>query len=228
MNTTHIRATRIRATRIGANRRRGFTLLELMLALTLTAVAAGIASTTLVAARRTSDVVTDHQRHTEADARLRVLLTDMLRHAPNAAMADEPLLSVRPTLTETDAGAALTFLSRGVRAPYGTGPIWTVSLQVIGDSLVLEAMPAPHENTAPAASAIRVALGGVHRLDVRLLAPATALDGARWRADWPLAASRPAAIAIQWAADSARATTLPPLVVALDPLQSESREGESR
>ncbi len=192
-----------------AAHRAGFTLIEVIVALTLTAIAATIAGSAVSAARRTEQVVQTHRTGDAADLRLRALLTDMLRRAPPAALADAPLLDVH----DADETAVLGFLSRGVQAPFGTGPIWQVTVRRDGDSLRVDAVPLRDTGTPP----LKVALGGITEFSVRALEPATALDAARWRADWPLATARPAAIALHWSrAGGSRA----PLVVPLDPLQA--------
>ena len=98
--------------------RSGFTLVELMVALTLTAIAAGVAGGTMMAARRTGERVEAHKQENEAEVRLRAVLTDMLRHAPPGDAATEPLLQLR---RDAD-GLVLEFLTTGVQAPLGTGP----------------------------------------------------------------------------------------------------------
>ncbi len=189
--------------------RLGFTLIELMVALTLTGIAAAIASTAVGAARRTEAVVQDHRLHAEADLRLRAMLQDMLRHAPPASMVDAPLVEI--------AGArdaqTLTFLSRGVVAPFGTGAVWRVTVRQESDSLVVDAECVSRAAAAP----IRMRLPGVTSFSVRVLESATQLDGVRWRDDWPVASARPAAIALTW---STRVGERVPLVVAMNALQA--------
>jgi prepilin-type N-terminal cleavage/methylation domain-containing protein len=192
--------------------RHGFTLIELVIALTLTAIAATIAGTAVSAARRTEEVVQAHRIGDEADLRLRALLQDMLRHAPAAAQADAPLLS----LSGPENAATLVFLSRGVQAPFGTGPIWQVRVWRDADSLRVEAAPTRTTGDAP----LRMAIGGVSSLQVEALEPATALDGARWRRDWSVATARPAALSLTWTRGR---SALAPLVVALDPLPGGAR-----
>lgn len=190
--------------------RRGFTLLELMLALTLTAIAAGVAGTALFTARRASESVRAQRAQGESELRFRAALRDLLRHAPDAAQVDVPLLQVQSS-TE---GARLEFLSTGVRPPFGTGTVWRVILTSDSTGLLLRAMPlraeepeVPVEYRVPGATALQV--------EVMEGAGDEPTRGA-WRTDWPVPQMRPAAISLQWrAADRTEAT---PMVVRLAPL----------
>jgi prepilin-type N-terminal cleavage/methylation domain-containing protein len=188
--------------------RRGFTLLELMLALTLTAIAASVAGASIVAARRTGERVDAHKADGEAEARLRAVLTDMLRHPPAADRTSEPLLQ----LQRNETGSILTFLTTGVQLPLGTGPVWRATLMIDSNGLRLDAAP-----VAGGARGIPITmqLPGVRTLDVDVLEVARAGDLAQWRSDWPLAQTRPAAIALRWQRATETAT---PLVTVLDPL----------
>jgi hypothetical protein len=168
-------------------------------------------------------------------------LVDMLRHAPPATVVGretdmrdgldldsrddragrresgrEALLRITPTAH----GQQLVFLSRGVEAPYGTGPVWEVTVDSDGDSLRLEAVPLDARETAARGGAARATLRAsvprIGQLDVAVLEPATALGGVRWRRDWPLAQSRPAAVSLTWRSGGPAV----PLVVALDALSA--------
>ena len=191
--------------------RRGFTLLELLIALVLTALAVTLAASAVRAATSVRDRVGTHRDTTEALARLQALLTDMLRHAPAADLVDEPLLRVLPG---ADGQPALTFVSQGVRPPFGTGAPWRVTLHTTADGLVLDAIPL---GRTPDGTVLRAVVPGMRAVAIQLLEGASARDGAQWRSDWPLAASRPAAVAITLG-DGSRT----PLVVSLDPLQELS------
>lgn len=188
--------------------RRGFTLLELMLALTLTAIAAGVAGASIVAARRTGERVDAHKADGEAEARLRAVLTDMLRHAPAADRTSEPLLQ----LQRGETGTVLTFLTTGVQLPLGTGPVWRATLMVDNSGLRLDAAPV---RGGVGGVPITMQLPGIHTLEVDVLEAARAGELAQWRSDWPLAQTRPTAIAVRWQRSAETAT---PLVTALDPL----------
>lgn len=189
-------------------RRPGFTLLELLIALVLTAVAVTIASLALRTAVTARDRVAEHRDTLERESRLRAMLTDMLRHAPSAASVDEPLLRVWRTPA---GGVQLVFLSKGVRAPFGTGPTWRVTLTESGEGLALDATPISVDGDV---TALHTLVPGIRALSVRLLEQAGGITSARWRDDWPLERARPAMIALGFGSDR----TQPPLVVALDPL----------
>ncbi|WP_337171193.1 prepilin-type N-terminal cleavage/methylation domain-containing protein [Gemmatimonas aurantiaca] len=188
------------------NRRSGFTLLEVAIALSLTAMAAGVAAGALWAARRTSEVQSRFATEEATGMRWRALLTDMLRHAPSAERVNEPLL----TLRETEYGPELRFLSQGVVEPFGTGAIWAVVVREDRLGVLLEAEPLgipsatmPDGTHTPALLA-RVPASGA--LQIELLEAAVGGAGvrngvdnnARWRTDWPLAQMRPSAITIRW------------------------------
>ena len=189
-------------------RRTGFTLLEVLLAILLTAVAVATASLALRTAVIARDRVSEHRDTLERESRLRVMLTDMLRHAPSASAVDEPLLRVS---RDANGGVQLVFLSKGVRAPFGTGPTWRVTLTETGAGLALDATPI---GVGADETALHTVVSGIEALTVQLLEQAGGIGGPRWRNDWPLERARPAMIAIGFGNDGAQ----PPIVVALDPL----------
>ena len=187
---------------------RGFTLLELMIALTLTAVALAIASSAIGAAWNARDVVASHRERLEQETRVREALADMLRHAPHAEFASEALLRI---VNAQNGPVQLTFLSQGVRAPYGSGPIWRVVLTSGPDGMSLDAEPvgATRDGTQ-----LHSRVPSLSLLRIQALESATHTESARWRDDWPLERARPAMIAIRFDDESAH----PPLIVKLDPL----------
>ncbi len=216
MRTSRSRSSRSGRRRIG-RRRAGFTLLELIVALVLTAVAVTIAGSALRTASTAGERVAQHRATLERDARLRTMLTDMLRHAPSAESVDEPLLSIVPAAgTSTRTTSQLVFLTKGVRAPFGTGSTWRVVLGVTDEGLVLEAAPIGSTRDA---SMLRAVQPGVTAMSVRVLeqsVPGAGGRSAAWRSDWPLAQARPAMIAL----DFDGTDDLPPLILALDPLST--------
>lgn len=173
----------------------GFTLLEVMLALTLTAVAATVAGAALQAARQASTRVAEFGSRTEPAQQLHDALHDLLRHAPPAEQVDEALFAVRrgPT-TDT-----LVFLSRGVQQPFGTGAAWRVLMYSDSVGLTLRAEPV-YESAAPVEGRPAVAwhVPGASELSVAL----ATFEGSAlaWRREWPLQRARPAGVRFSWRA----------------------------
>jgi len=195
------------------SRRRGFTLLELVVALTLTGIAAALAATALSAVRGARESQLRAGARIQAEAQLRSLLIDMLRHAPTASAIDAPLLE----LATTPDGPRLEFVSTGVREPYGVGDIWRVVVRRVGDSLQLRAEPLRETSSqAPLA----VTLPNVTALAIEVQDVVRRGEVAPWRTDWPLRQQRPGAIRLQWRAGGAAIAEASPLLVALSPLEA--------
>lgn len=190
-------------------RRHGFTVLELLVALTLTAVALTLTGTALSAARSTEAAIDRSRSSTLPSAQARELLTDLLRHLPRPDEVDGPLL----TLVSGDRTPALTFLSRGLDAPLGTGPIWSIRLSQRGDSVVIEAAPlragadvVPRRLLIPHAAALEI--------DALVALPGGEVER---RPDWSSPVQRPTALGIRWGHGADRVTGTA-LLVSLDPL----------
>jgi len=202
--------------------RGGFTLIEVIIAITLTAMVLGIATAALSAATMARTTVLAHQSAGETESRLRVLLTDMLQHAPPTDAVSEPLL----TITRDANGTSLVFLSTGVLEPFGTGPVWRVRVALGDSGLVLDAASI----SDGAGRAIHATAPSVRAFDVRALESARAGEAARWRHDWPVENARPQLIALDFSdgagdrPESSAARVAPhamrniPLVVTLSPL----------
>ena len=191
--------------------RRAFTLLEVITAITLTAMVLGVAGAALGTASSTRTTILSHQRTLEAESRLRSTLTDMLRHAPLSESVAEPLLRVERM---PGGDVRLVFLSTGVQEPFGTGPIWRVTISLADDGLTMDAVAVGRgRNDAH----LRSTVAGIDSLDVDVLEPTRAGDPARWRRDWPLERSRPALVRLRFGTSP---TAAPPLVVALAPLEA--------
>jgi prepilin-type N-terminal cleavage/methylation domain-containing protein len=191
--------------------RRAFTLLEVMVALTVTALALTSAGVAVGAARSTAARVARHTQHTEADGRVRTLLTDMLRHAPSADQIDGALLEI----DGTGRAPVLRFVSTGVRAPFGTGPLWQVELSLADSVLTVRATPLSRGATD---QPLVATLSPVNMFAVRTLTHSSGTDAAAWRTDWPLAQDRPRAVELQWR--YAGASVAAPLRVVLSPLEA--------
>jgi general secretion pathway protein J len=192
--------------------RRGFTLVEVMVALTVAGMAFSAAGFAISAARSTAARVTRHEQRVEADSRFRALLTDWLRHAPPPELVDGALL----TIDRAGATPVLQFVTAGLDQPLGTGALWRVELSLRDTVLSARAIPLRED----AREATRVAplvatLSPVEAFDVRVLEHATGAEAVAWRADWPLAQDRPRAVEVTWRWAGAPVT---PLRVLLAPL----------
>lgn len=191
--------------------RRAFTLIEVIVAIAVTALALSTAGFAIGAARSTAARVADHTRRTEADGRLRSLLSDMLRHAPSAEQVDGALLRI-----DRDAAVpVLRFISSGVREPFGSETLWNVELTLIDSVLALRAEP---RSSGSVDQPLVATLYPVYGFDVRALEHSGGIDAARWRTDWPLAQDRPRAIELAWQVSGT--PEIAPLRVLLAPLEA--------
>lgn len=166
-------------------RRRGFTLVEVMVALTITALVASVAWTSLAAGIETGDRMRDAREGSEAEATVRTLLVDALRHAVAGTSGSDSVfvLDVGP-----HAGPArLAFQSRGIVPPLGGSATWSVVVETTSQGLVVAAVPL-HGDAAP----VRAMLPSVRGL---LVATASRQSPDEWRSHWP-AGDTPGRIAL--------------------------------
>ena len=167
--------------------------MELMIALTITALIATLAAAALHAGMDVRARVQEHRMTVDAEARAASWLGVMLRHPPAASAVDEAMFAITHG---SDGNAAVTFLSQGVETPAGTGTIWRVSLTVRRDGLHITAAPT---GVARARVPLETVLPHVRQLDVEALETAGQTGGAgsfTWRADWPVLRSMPSAVRI--------------------------------
>ena len=198
--------------RTARSRHAAFTLIEVIIAVVITALVLGVAAGALSAATTARARVLEHQTTLESESRFRAMLTDMLQHAPTAEGVDEPMVRIGRS-----AGLApsLTFLSTGVREPFGTGRPWRVTVSLQDAGVTLDAVALGPDDHAT----LHSVLPDLTDLEVRVLEAARAGEVAAWRDDWPLARSRPAAVELRFT--SARATSpTAPLIVSLAPLEA--------
>ena len=197
----------------GATRRSGFTLIEVITAIALTAIVTAIASAAVASASDARATTLRHQLTLDAESRFRVLLTDMLRHAPAADAVNEPLLRIDADGSASAAGSArLVFLSQGVTQPFGTGRIWRVTVQSSADGVELTAEAI---GRGDALLPLRATLPHIRALRIAVLEAAT--NGVvQWRQDWPVERTRPRLVRLRFGDDDAPAAA--PLVVELSPL----------
>lgn len=204
--------------------RAGFTLMEVITALTVTALVATLAAASLRAGMDVRERVQTHRTTTEAEARATAWIGTMLRHAPTPSAVDEPLLRISQGAFRAAGGEstdALTFLSQGVEAPIGSGQIWRVSLAVQNDGLHLIAAPVnSSSNRIPLETVLPHVTGLlVEALDVRGGPGNTAV----WRRDWPVLRTMPTALRLTIALRSGEPRE--PLVFDLAPLANAASVG---
>lgn len=179
----------------GRRPRQGFTLIEVIIALTITALVATLAAAALHAGMDVRERVQTHRLTVDAEARAASWLGVMLRHPPTASAVDETMFAITRA---NDGNASATFLSQGVETPAGTGTIWRVSLFVGVGGLHIRAVP-----TGPARARVplETVLPHVTQLDVEALetvgvSAGTGAGATAWRADWPVLRSMPSAVRI--------------------------------
>lgn len=195
------------------HRRSGFTLIEVILAIALTALSIGVAASALTTATNVRERVLQHRETLEQNVRFRTTLIDMLRHAPNADAIDEPLMRVSQA---ADGGVQLVFLSTGVRAPYGIGDAWRVTVTGTSSGVTLDAVPVVSPTNGPVLHTVfRPTVTEGRVLHVRFLEPASNRNAPRWRDDWPLERTRPSAVSLRFSDNVTSAL----LLVELNPLQ---------
>ncbi len=196
-------------------RRGGFTLIEVITAIALTAIVTAIASAAVASASDARATTLRHQVTVDAESRFRVLLADMLRHAPAADAVDEPLLRISahsdPSGTSRD--MQLVFLSQGVSQPFGTGRIWRVTVRSGAHGVELDAEAIGRGDALIPLHAVLP-----HRRGMRVAVLEAATNGAvQWREDWPVERTRPALLKLTFEGDVGERSA-PPLIVDLSPL----------
>lgn len=179
--------------------RKAFTLIEVIVALVLTGLVALLAYGSAQAGFDTADRLDDYRQGTESEALMRGMLSDALRHVADAPAGGPASFRVERASRSSD---ALAFVTRGVTAPHGAGPLWMMTVRSSPRGLWLHAEPL--EDTAAAdIDAFASELTGI---SVRALND----DGA-WVREWTTGQRTPAAIEISF---SGLRSPVPTLLVA--------------
>lgn len=155
--------------------RRGFTLVEVMVALTITALVASLAWTSLAAGVETGDRLRGARESGEAESALRTLLVDALRHAVAGTPGADNTFVLERGARSGD--LRLAFRSRGIDRPLGGSATWDVEVRASEAGLALEAVPVD-AGRAP----VRAVLAHVRGVAV---AVAARYAPDEWRSDWP-------------------------------------------
>jgi prepilin-type N-terminal cleavage/methylation domain-containing protein len=167
-------------------KRRGFTLLELMIALVVGSTVVLLAYATLRGGVDTQDRVTRVKDEQETMTVLRAMLSDGMRHA---AVTDGD--AVRLASDVDGQARSLHFTSRGIDLPHGASAAWRVVLYSDSTAVLLDAEPISRTNTN---QPLRLRAPAARAFAVRFLAPTET----EWRDRWEDSTRLPSAVEIQF------------------------------
>jgi prepilin-type N-terminal cleavage/methylation domain-containing protein len=189
--------------------RRAFTLVEVIVALTIAGLIALAARAAIVGGLDTQERLARHTAAGEADARFRALLIDGFRHMADAPAPGLQPFTLRDTVHNDVPGHVAEFYSRGFAHPAGTGQTVLVRVAPSPEGLTLS-VEAPDGSLL-----LRGTLTDVAAMRVRARAP-----GGDWVAMWPRTLQLPTAVEIAFTPAQTRAAAPLTMIVAtqLDPV----------
>jgi prepilin-type N-terminal cleavage/methylation domain-containing protein len=184
--------------------RRAFTLVEVIVAITIAGIIALAARAALVAGMDTEERLQLHTASSEGDTRFRSLLTDALRHMTDSPAPGLAPLAVRDTVVDGRSSQTAEFYSRGLGFPAGTGAILRVVVAASSGGLTITAL------RADGAVVMRGVAPSLAAMSVRAKTPA-----GQWLEVWPQTLQVPVAVALAFGPQSndAPSAAIPPLVV---------------
>ncbi|MGH7470165.1 MAG: PulJ/GspJ family protein [Longimicrobiales bacterium] len=188
-------------------RRPGFTLFELLVAMVLVSVVALLTYGTARAGIDTNERLEQHRTEVEAQAIVRALLLDALRHPTEGggAAMNDLLFTIDDAVTRDGLPSdGVHFLSRGITSPLGTSAPWSVSLTPSDGGLRLLALPG---QVGPAP--IDVLLPRARGLNVHVLSRTA---DSTWLERWDVPGRVPAAVSLEFLSERG-SPVAPPLVV---------------
>ncbi len=184
----------------GTRARRGFTLLEVLVALVVTAMVVTLSYGAAQAGFDTEARLAERRAAADALTAWRALLGDAIRHVERGVADDDAVFVL--------AGDTLRLQTRGVVPPHGTGERWLVTLAPTAEGVRLTASPVAGASGDVVSVLVREARGA----HVRVLPYA----GGAWTDAWPRASAVPAAVSVQLL-DAAGGALAPALVARTRP-----------
>lgn len=166
-------------------RRRGFTLLEVMVALVVTSVVVALAYTTAQAGLDTGDRLTRFREREQSAQLFRATLRDALRHAVRGVRGGPPVFEL---FAGGGSGDSLVFSTRGLEAPFGATAVWRVS--VWSDAAGVHLLGAPGDDASR--EPIRLRVAAMRSFNLEMLGRGLT---ARWEREWSDASLTPDAVA---------------------------------
>lgn len=187
--------------------RRGFTLLELIVALALTGIVALLIYGAASAASDVEARLAANRRAAQAQVGMRTLLEDALRNARPAPRPGDPVFRLETrTSTRGVPNDQLTFVTRGGFPPLTGDADWRVTIEATPHGLAARAVPLGVR--APAR--VAALLPGVTGLEIRV----QPVGGGPWSRTWAMPGVFPRAVLLTLWNDSGP-VALPPLRVRL-------------
>ena len=183
---------------------RGFTLIEMIVAIALTGIVALLAYGSMQAGLDSASRIERYRRGNESEVLMRSLVTDALRHPSDAPGGSASFEIVNVPGTQGASGDMLRFVSRGVSGALGAGDLWRVQLGQSSRGLQFGATSLDGD-AAPIAGAIP----SIKSMSVRVLG---STSDVAWRSGWESTRQFPAAVEISFR-DSLGALAGPPRVV---------------
>lgn len=196
-------------------RRAGFTLMEVIVAITITALVAAVAAASLRAGIDVRERVMFHRSTVDAEARATEWLAMMLRHPADASAVNEPLFIIGKTSTGND---SVVFVSKGVESTAGIGRMWRVSVFADASGLHLHSQPIVRQSDASGTAVAEMESVLPHITSFRAEALNAASAGREWLREWPVLRSVP--VAVRFSMETADKTSREPLVLQLQPLSA--------
>ncbi len=185
--------------------RRGFTLLEISVALVITALVVSLAYAASQAGIDTEGRLEVHRSKGESLTSVRALVGDALRHAVQGVRGGPPTFEIvrRPSLE----GDSIAFQTRGIVPPLGTSQVWTASLYVKNGVLTFQAWPTHGGET------VHNVVAKVHDIATMRVQTLGRAQGGTWSDQWDDPSVTPQAVRIELSSTAGtKSNDLEPLI----------------